>query len=80
MIESHPQPPSIYTLTCPRCHQHTGVARLNDVRYGEDIPEGLARGVTAAECAECGYEWEMVTHRQIVQSLPTWTHMQPHFR
>jgi hypothetical protein len=37
----------------------------------EHIPEGLA-GYSTVQCEQCFHEWEIVSHRQVLQSLRLW--------
>ena len=61
-------------LPCPQCAQMTAEVVPEAERSAaehDEIPEGLA-SVTLAQCGECLHEFEVVTRRQILASLPTW--------
>jgi hypothetical protein len=63
-----------HRLLCPKCHTKSGVLTeevSKDDERAEHIPEGLS-GFTTTQCESCFHEWNVVTRRQVVQSLRLW--------
>lgn len=59
-------------VPCPKCGIVEAVLDEEQSRAERgDLPEGLA-GVTLATCHQCYHQFEVVTHRQAVQSLRHW--------
>ena len=62
------------TLTCPKCHLLSGHIIAEQLAADrEEVPDGLV-GVSLAECTNplCLYEWDLVTHGQIMRSMSLW--------
>lgn len=61
-------------LVCPKCSMFSGLKRgEQSAEERGDLVEGLD-GITLFQCSnlDCLYEWEVVTHRQILQSMKSW--------
>lgn len=63
-----------HRFECPECHAKSGVIREEvnrDDERAEHMPEGLS-GYSTVQCEQCFHEWQIVTHRQVLQSLRLW--------
>lgn len=63
-----------HPIPCPQCGEIAGL--LEEEQAQEHLPEGLASS-TLTSCAACGHDWQVVTHRQILQSMRRWSATSP---
>lgn len=85
-LDHSPPSPSLERrmIECPQCHQMSAAVLEEEEQHASEnaeIPDGLA-GVSLAQCQrlECLYEFHVVTHRQILNSLRLWSTHNPHGR